>query len=105
MQRLFVIDRNLVARLNISQSKKKDVTVERSHKRVRLAGMIDVVSSIAATSAVQTPAPVDIANAQHAPVACALLRFQIVDSFARVLSDLFPAEKRDSREAAFAVDL
>ena len=77
MQRLLIVNRDLVTGLNISQGKKQDVAVKRPHISVRPARMVDVVSSVAAAGAVQTPASIDIADAKHATVPCALLGFEI----------------------------
>lgn len=77
MQRLFVVNRNLITRLNISQSKKQDVTVERPHVRVRLARMIDVVSSVATPRPIKTPASIDVTDTEDTSVASTLLGFEI----------------------------
>lgn len=71
---------------------------------VRLARVIDVVRAVAATAAVQTPAAVDIADAQDATIAGPSHRFKIRYAFAGVLSDLFAATEMNSCETAFAVN-
>ena len=104
MQRLFVIDRDFFAGPNIAQRKEQQVAVKGPHVCVRLAAMIDVVSAITAATAVYAEPAVDVADAQDAALARALLRFQIVDALADVFSDLSAALERNGGKAAFAVD-
>ena len=66
--------------------------------------MIDVARAVAAAAAVQTPAAIDVADTQDAPIARASSRFEIWYSLAGVLRDLFPATEVDSCETAFAVN-
>ena len=66
--------------------------------------MIDVVRAVAATAAVQTPAAIDIADAQDATIAGSSSRFEIWYSLAGVLSYLFAPTEVNSCETAFAVD-
>lgn len=61
----FVIDRDLLARLDIAQRDEKNVIVENLHVRVGHTRVVDVVSAVAATAAVETPTPVDFTNPQH----------------------------------------
>ena len=105
MQRLFVIDRDFFTGPNIAQRKKQHVAVKRPHVCVRLAAMVDVVRAITATTAVYAEPSVNVTDAQDAALACALLRFQIVNSLAGIFSDLLSTLELNSREAAFAVDL
>jgi len=65
MQRLFVIDRYLFAGFDVPQCAKENVVVQYLHKRIRSAGVIDVVSAVSATAAVQTPAIVNLTNPEH----------------------------------------
>src|SRR6185295_9252384 len=95
MQRLFVIDRDFFTGTNIAQREKQHVAVKRPHVCVRLAAMVDVVSAVAAATAVYAEPSVDVADAQDAAPARALLRFQIVDALAGVFGDLPAALKRD----------
>ena len=62
MERGFVVDRNLLARLNVAQSNKENVTVENLHKSIRFARMIDVMRSISPTAPIQAPTVIDGAN-------------------------------------------
>jgi len=80
------------------------VTVNGLQIGVRLARVIDVMRAVAALAAVQTPAAIDIADAQDAPLAGPSSRFEIWYSLAGVLRDLFPATEVDSCETAFAVN-
>ncbi len=80
------------------------MTVNRLQVDVRLARVIDIVRAVAATAAVQTPAAIDIADAQDATIAGPSHRFEIWYSLAGVLSDLFAATEMNSRETAFAVN-
>ena len=104
MQRLFIVDRDLFAGMNIPQREEEHVTIKSLHVGVRLAAVIDVMRAVAAAAAVQTPMAVDVADAQDGPSARPLSRFEIGDSLACVLSDLAAAPKRDRRETALAVD-
>ena len=105
MQRLFVVDRDLFPRLDMAQRKEQDVAVQGSHVCVWLAGMIDVVSAITASCAIQTEAAIDVADAQDSAFARALLGFEVRDSLAGVLGNLLCALERNCGEAAFAVDV
>ena len=80
------------------------MTVNCLHVDVWLARVIDVMRAVATTAAVQTPAAIDIADAQNAPIAGSSSRFEIWYSLAGVLSDLFPATEVHSCETAFAVN-
>ena len=63
-----VIDRYLFARFDVAQGDEENVIVEDLHEGVWRAGVIDVVSAIAAAAAVETPAIVDLTDAEHSPV-------------------------------------
>ncbi len=76
-QRLFVIDRNLFAGGNISQREKQNVAMQRLHVSVGVTGMINVVRAVPAARAVQTEAPVDVADAQVPASARSLSCFHI----------------------------
>src|SRR5574341_105359 len=103
MKCLFVIDRNFFAGLDIAQSEEQHVTIHRPHVGVWLAGMIHVMSAVAAARTVQTEATVDVADAQDATLARALLSFEVSDSFAGVFGYLLAARKKNGGETAFAV--
>ncbi len=66
--------------------------------------MIDVMRAVAAASAVHTETTINIADAQDAAVARALLRLQIVDPLAGVFRDLPAALERNGGEATLTVD-
>ena len=59
--------------------------------------------TVTTATPVQTPAPVNVTDAQLGPAGPAP-RFQIWNSLARVFGDLFPTLKRFSGKAALAVD-
>ena len=77
MKRLLVVDRDLFARPNVPQSEEQHVPVQSFHEGIRLARVIDIVRSVAAPRAVQTEAPVDIADAQDLTITCAPASFEI----------------------------
>ena len=64
MQRLFIVDRDFLARMNIAQGEEHYVPVDRAHKSVRFAGMIDVMRAVAAATAVDAPGAINIADAK-----------------------------------------
>ena len=66
MQRCFIIDRDLFAGFNVAQGAKENVIVQDLHERVWTTRVIDVVSAVAAATAVETPATIDLANPEHA---------------------------------------
>ena len=80
------------------------MTINGLHVRVRLARVIDVMRAVAAAAAVQTPAAIDVADAQDAPIAGSFSRFEIRYSLADVFSDLLAVTEMNSCETAFAVD-
>jgi hypothetical protein len=104
MKRLLVVDRDLFTGLDVSQSEEQHVTVQSSHEGIRLAGVIDVVRAVAATRAVQTETPIDIADAQDLTITCAPTGFEIYDPLARVLSYLLPRFEMNGSEAALPID-
>ena len=103
MQRLFVIDRDLFARIDVAQSKEHHVAMDRAHISVRFAGMVDVMRTVAAATAVDAPVAVNIADAQLGSMGTAL-SFAIRNALARVLGYLAPVRKPGGRKAAFTVD-
>jgi hypothetical protein len=104
MQGLFIIDRDLFAGMNVTQGKKDYVTMDCANKGVGFAGVIYVMRSITATTAVDAPNTVDITDAQLRSMGAALC-FPIGNSLAGVFSDLSPVLERNSGKAAAAVDL
>lgn len=103
MQRLFVIDRDLFARIDIAQSEEHYVAKDGADVGVRLAGMVDVMRTVAAATAVDAPGAVNIADAQLGAMGAAL-SFKIRNALAGVFSYLAPVWKIDCRKTAFAVD-
>lgn len=103
MKGVFVIDRDLFTASNVAQREKQHVAVNRFHVSVGRAGVVDVVGAVAATTAVQTEAPIDVADTQLGATGTTLC-FEIRDSFTGVLSDLSPAPERRRSETTFPVD-
>ena len=103
MKRLFIVYSYLLARLDIAQGKEQYVPVEGTHIGVRFTAVIDVMRAIAATTPIDTPDAVDIADAQLGAVSTAL-SFAIRDSLARVFGNLAPVRKMNGRKAASTVD-
>src|SRR6267378_4852977 len=64
MQRLFVIDRDLFARMDVAQGKEHYVAIDGADIGVGFAGVVDVVGAIATPAAVDAPNAVDVADAQ-----------------------------------------
>ncbi len=77
MERLLVVDRDFFAELDVSQSKEQDMAVQSSHEGIWLAGVIDVVRSVAAARAVQAETPVNVADAQDLTIASAPASFKV----------------------------
>ena len=57
-----VIDSDLFARLNIAKRQDKNMTLHRLHVTIRLAGVINIMSAVAASASIQTPAFIDAAD-------------------------------------------
>jgi len=64
----FVIDRDLFAGFDVAQGNEENVIVEDLHEGVWGTGVVDVVSAVSAAASVETPAIVDLTNAEHSPV-------------------------------------
>lgn len=102
MKCLFVVDRDLFAGLNVSQREEENVIADDLHEGVGHAGVIDVVRAVAAATSVQTPAIIDLADAQHLSMRSSAC-FGVGDLLAGVFGDLVAAFEGDGGEAAFAV--
>jgi hypothetical protein len=63
-----VIDCYLFARFDVAEGDEENVIVDDLNEGVWRAGVVDVVSAIAAAAAVEAPAIVDLTNAEHSPV-------------------------------------
>ena len=72
MQGVLVIDRDFFTRSNVAQSEEQDVAVARPDVSVRLAAVIDVMRAVAAATAIQTPASINIADAELGTAAATL---------------------------------
>lgn len=104
MIRLAVIERDLLARLDVPQSKKQDVTVDDFAVTVRLAGMIDELRSIAAAAPVNRPVGVNAGDIDAPLVFQTARDFVAGDLFASVFGDLATFFERNDGEAAFAIN-
>jgi len=62
-----VVDRDFFTGLDIAQSDEKNVTVKNLHVGIGLAGMIDVVRTIATAAAVKTPTIINGTDTQFPP--------------------------------------
>ena len=72
MERRFVVDGDLFARFDVAQCDEEYVIVKDLHVGIGLAGVVDVVSAVAATAAIEAPAIIDCTDAQPAPVGPAI---------------------------------
>src|SRR6266436_2254888 len=104
MKCLFIVDGYFVTGTNVAQREEHYVPIDRPHIRVRFARMVDVMSPIAAATAIDTPDPVNITDAQLCSMSTPL-RFSIRNSLARVFGDLAPLRKKDGSKAAPAIDV
>jgi len=104
MQRLFIIDGDFVAGLNVTQSKEDYVSINCANVSVRLAGMVDVVSTVAAATPVDAPNAVNVTDAQLSAMGPAL-GFAIRNALAGVFGNFATLGKVSSSKAALAVDL
>lgn len=76
--------------------------VDDLHERIGDARVIDVMRAVPAAAAVETPAVVDFADAQHFSV-CSASRLDVRDLIAGVLRDLVSFFEGNGGEAAFTV--
>ena len=103
MQRLFIVHGDFLAGADIAQGEEQDMAMDGADVGVRLAGMIDVMGAIPATTAIDAPFTVNIADAQFGAMSTTL-SFAIRDSLALIFGDLATVRKMSSRKAASAVD-
>ena len=66
--------------------------------------MVHVMRAVAAATPVQTPLPVNRADAQDATTVRSAIRFRFCDSLACVLGDLPPTLEMSRGETSLAVD-
>ena len=102
VQGCFVVDRDLFAGFDVSQSEEEDVIVDDLHERVGDARVIDVMRAVSAATSIQTPAIVDFTDAQHLSMR-ATAGFGVGDLLAGVLRNLVAFFESDGGEAALAV--
>ena len=103
MQRLFIVHGDFFAGVDVAQSEEHDVAIDGADVGVGLTGMVDVMRTVTAATAVDAPGSVNIADAQLGSVGAAL-SFAIRDSLARIFGDLAPVRKMNSCKAASAVN-
>lgn len=103
MQRLFIVDRDFFTRVDVAQGEEHYMAKDGADIGVRLAGVVDVMRTVAAATAVDAPDAVNIADAQLGSMGAAL-SFAIRNVLARVFGNLTPARKISGRKAALAVD-
>jgi len=103
VERRFVVDRDLLAGVDVAQRDKEHMVVQDLHERVGTARVIDVMRAVAAAAAVETPAAIHFTNPEHAAMRSAS-RFCVGDLLAGVLRDLVPLLEGNGGKAAFAVN-
>ena len=59
-----IVDCNLFTLSDVAQGNEEDVFVENLHVGVRFATMVDVMRTVSAIAAIQTPAIIDRADAE-----------------------------------------
>lgn len=64
MKSRFVIDRNLFTRIDVSQGYEQNVIVKDLHEGVWRARVVNVMRPVPTTTAIETPASIDLANPQ-----------------------------------------
>jgi hypothetical protein len=92
VERQFVVEGNLFARLDIPECEKQNVTIEYFHVAVRLAGVINVMRAISTSAAIEAPALINCANTEAATASPAV-SFGIGDSLAGILCYLSASRK------------
>ena len=99
MQGIAIVDRNLFARLNVTQGEEDQVAVKQSRVAVGRTRVVHVMSAVAAATTIETPLIVDAANSQDA-TGSSPFRFSVGDSLPAVLGDSFPASKPNCRKTS-----
>jgi hypothetical protein len=103
VERVYIVNRNLIAGFDVAQREEDYVAVETPGERIWSARVIYVMGAIAAAAAIKTPAFVDSADAENAAFGSAL-RLQVRYLLARVLGDFPPAFEVRTGKATSAVD-
>ena len=78
--------------------------VENLHEGIGLAGVIDVMRTVAAAAAIKTPAVIQRADSQ-APATCPAVCFRIRDPLSGVLRDLTMLPEAYRGKATFAFNV
>jgi hypothetical protein len=100
MIRLAVIEQQLLARFDVTQSEEEDVAVDDLAVAVGFAGVIDELRAVAAAAPVNRPVKVDAADVEPSFVFQTALDFVTGDPFAFVFGDLTPLFQRNGGETA-----
>lgn len=66
MKSRFIVNRDLLARLNIPQSDEKNMATKNLHVTIWLTGMVNVVRAVPTFAAIEAPAMIDRADAESA---------------------------------------
>ena len=72
MKSRFVVNRDLFARLNITQGDEKNMAIKNLHVTIWLTGVVNVVRAVAPFAAIEAPAIIDRADAESAATGSAL---------------------------------
>lgn len=83
-----VIECDFIAGMNVVPRDEKNVAVEDFDVTIRLARVVNIVSSVAADAPVETPIRINGADAQLAASSCAVRDLAARYSLPRVLRDL-----------------
>lgn len=100
-----VIEQQLLAGFDVTQSEEENVAVDDLAVAVRFARMIDELRAVAAAASVNRPVKVNAADVEPSFVFQAARDFVTGNSFAFVLGDLAPFFESDGGETASAVNL
>ena len=101
MERRLIVERDLLARLDVAECDKENMVMKYFHVAVWFAGMIDVMRSVTALAAIEAPAFIDRADTQASSPGTAI-SFGIRYSLAPVLRYLPAAHKMRPRETTLA---
>ena len=104
MIRLAVIEQQLFAGFDVTQSEEEDVAVDDLAVTVGFAGVIDELRAVAAAAPVNRPVKVNATDIEPSFVFQAARDFVTGDSFTFVFGDLAPFFESDGGETAPAVN-
>lgn len=98
MQRRLIVDRDLLATVNVTQGNEENVVIEDLHITVGLTGMVNVMRAVSTFAAIKAPAVIDRADAEPTAIGSAL-GFPIRDPFTCVLCYFSATTKAEVRKA------